>query len=202
MDNKFDSGGPVKAALEEKKARLRQEMRFRLKQLDPAFREQASREICRCIRKSDVWAASRKILFYAALPSEPDLSPLLLMALQEGKTCVFPKVAGDVLELYRVTEPTDLQKGAYGIWEPVTGTRVEPVSIGLALIPGLAFDRAGFRLGRGRGFYDRLLPGMQGRTTGCCFTFQMQEELPVLEHDARLELLVTENGMVIPRGAL
>ena len=166
--------------------------------LEDSFRARASHEICRRIRESEAWGAAGVILFYAALPSEPDLTPLFLLALQQGKKCVFPKVAGEMLELYNVSAAGDLQKGAYGILEPRGSVRVPADSIGLALVPGLAFDRAGFRLGRGKGFYDRLLPDIKGRFAGCCFACQLQEALPVLEHDVRLDFVVTESGVMAP----
>ena len=173
-------------------------MRSMLGGLEAACREQASREICRCITESEAWVAAREVLFYAALPTEPDLKPLFLQALKQGKKCVFPKVCGDKLELYRVDGPMNLQKGAYGILEPSGSERAGVETIGLALVPGLAFDRAGFRLGRGGGFYDRLLPCVTGWTAGCCFASQMQEKLSVERHDARVRLIVTEAGVVLP----
>jgi len=183
--------------VEEKKSKLRAEMYARLKCQDAALREQASREICWHICQSAAWAEAGLILFYAALPTEPDLSVLFLEALRLGKKCVFPRVRGNELDLYSVTGLTDLKKGAYGIMEPVTDNRVKADDVGLALVPGLAFSKRGLRLGKGKGFYDRLLPAIRGRTAGCCFAFQLEPELPVLEHDAVVELLVTEDGMVV-----
>ncbi|MDD5261047.1 MAG: 5-formyltetrahydrofolate cyclo-ligase [Methylacidiphilales bacterium] len=185
---------------EEQKEKVRNEMRSRLAALEPGFCARASAEICRRLSASPFWANARSVLFYSALPSEPNLSTLALQALEEGKKCVFPKVQGPNLELYPVAALCDLKRGAYGILEPEDAGAEKVSCVDLALVPGLAFDRRGFRLGRGKGYYDRLLPGLGGAAAGCCFDLQRVDRLPVLGHDARLDGLATELGVELFAG--
>ena len=118
---------------------------------------------------------------------------LLDKAVLMGKRVLLPKVVGDELELHVYT-PGSLQPGAYGIMEP-TG-EVFPVDsyheIDLAVIPGVAFDRHGARLGRGKGYYDRLLPQLSNAyRIGICFPFQMLEHLPSEPHDVLMNEIVS-----------
>ena len=135
---------------------------------------------------------ARTICLYNSLPDEVDTAMLLAKALLMGKRVLLPKVVGDELEL-RIHTPGSLLSGAYGIMEP-TG-ELFPVEsyheIDLAIIPGVAFDRLGARLGRGKGYYDRLLSQMPNAyKIGICFPFQLLERLPSEPHDVLMNEVI------------
>ena len=101
-------------------------------------------------------------------------------------------VAGDVLELRFYTGPNDLSIGTYGIAEPTGKLFIDYASIDLAVIPGVAFDGAGHRLGRGKGYYDKLLPFIPSKKFGICFPFQFIEEVPAEPFDICMDEILTK----------
>ena len=155
--------------------------------------KETSREICSRLMADGLWRAAGTVLLYHPLPGEVDTTLLLDNAMNMGKRVLLPKVVGDELELHVYT-PDALQRGAYGIMEP-TGPLFPPnfyPSIDLAVIPGVAFDRHGARLGRGKGYYDRLLPQLSNAyRIGICFPFQMLEHLPSEPHDVLMNEIVS-----------
>lgn len=152
-----------------------------------------SQDVCRRVAASEVWVQAETVLLYHALPDEPDLQPLLDGALREGKRVLLPVVVGDDLELRAHQGPDTLREGAFHILEPV-GAVFPPSQydqIALALVPGMAFDRAGHRLGRGRGYYDRLLPRLaRARRIGICFPFQYFDAIPNEQHDIPMDAVL------------
>lgn len=128
---------------------------------------------------------------YMVLPGEVDLSELFA---QVDKDWVFPRVRGENLNFYRVKNiDAEMQVGAFGIMEPKDGlqeVRVEDVDV--FLCPGLGFDRNGGRLGRGRGFYDRVLNQAKPSALklGVCFPFQIVDKIVMEDHDVRMDVVV------------
>ena len=154
-----------------------------------------STSICRKVVSSSEWKEANTVLLYKSLPDEVNTSLLLSAALTEGKKVVLPVVIdGENMELRRYTGPDSLRKGAYGIMEP-TGEEF-PMSqyrfLQLAVIPGMAFDLACHRLGRGKGYYDRLLPKLSNaHLLGICFPFQLLSEIPSEDHDVRMHTVIS-----------
>lgn len=146
---------------------------------------------------------SRVVMAYWPLPDEVDVRPLIDRLVAEGRTVVLPKVTGDeTMELRRYTSQADLSEGAFHILEPVGEPFVDYEQIDVALVPGVAFDAAGHRLGRGRGYYDRFLAEhlaprtsylvprpsyLVPRLIGVCFPFQRVAVVPVDAHDVVLD---------------
>ncbi len=125
------------------------------------------------------------VLAYWPLPDEVDIRPLIRQLVEAGTTVLLPRVTGEeTMELRRYTSAADLQEGAFHIMEPVGEVFADYRQIDLALIPGMAFDAAGRRLGRGRGYYDRFLslcPYIY--KIGVCFPFQRVPLVPAADHD-------------------
>lgn len=176
----------------DKKA-LRAEIRRRKSQYSTEELRQKSQTICEWILDDGVFWASHYILLYSPLPDEVYISPLISAAFNAGKTVLLPVVDGDNLVLKRFLGFNHLTTGAYNILEPVG--ELYPISeyhkIDLAVIPGMAFDPHRHRLGRGKGYYDRLLPHLTNAfKMGVCFDFQYLEEIPSEEWDVRMEEVV------------
>ena len=125
------------------------------------------------------------LMAYWPLPDEVDIRPLIKHLVAEGCTVLLPKVLDDErMELRRYASEADLAEGAFHIMEPVGEPYNEDDQIQVALVPGMAFDAAGHRLGRGRGYYDRFLTAHPHlHTIGVCFPFQRVAEVPTEEHD-------------------
>ena len=125
------------------------------------------------------------LMAYWPLSDEVDIRPLIKHLVAEGCTVLLPKVLDDErMELRRYASEADLAEGAFHIMEPVGEPYNEDDQIQVALVPGMAFDAAGHRLGRGRGYYDRFLTAHPHlHTIGVCFPFQRVAEVPTEEHD-------------------
>lgn len=179
------------------KIELRREMRARVRALAPE-RPEKSRAICERIAEHPAFAAGRVIGVFAPLPGEPDVE---LLWEKGGRGFCYPRVVGEEIEFVAVPRLADLTAAAWNVHirEPVDALLeiVEAVKIDLLLVPGLAFTRAGLRLGRGGGFYDRFLAGLPAQTVklGVCFDAQLIGDLPWEPHDQRVDAVVTESGV-------
>lgn len=171
------------------KSELRAAMRAQLRTLmaDTERRRALSRAVAERVVHHPLWLSARCVLLFASLPDEVDTAPLLEAARAAGKQVLLPRVVGDDLELC-VYSPEHLQRGAFGIWEPSAEAQVvtDYTRVDLALVPGLAFTPDGRRLGRGRGYYDRLLPHLSAPKYGVGYPCQVVPDLPTEAWDVRL----------------
>lgn len=168
------------------KRELRQQIRTQKRRLSAAELAVMSEDICSKVLALASWQEAGTLLLYYPLPDEVDVRLLIEDAFESGKKVLLPVVKGDELELHLYEGEASLKEGAFGIMEP-TGPLFAPIhydEIELAIIPGMAFDSAGHRLGRGKGYYDRLLPNLRdAKLIGVCFPFQFLEEVPAEAHD-------------------
>ena len=171
------------------KKELRQEIRARKRQFSEVqLRELSLSVLLRMLENRHVKEADT-ILMYYSLPDEVFTHEVINTLAEEGKTVLLPVVLnGEDMELriYRGTE--DLKTGNFGIMEPVGKPFLCYSEIDVAIIPGMSFDNDGNRLGRGKGYYDRLLAKIpQTYKIGMCFDFQKVEEVPTEETDIRMD---------------
>ena len=147
---------------------------------------------------------SRVVMAYWPLPDEVDIRPLIDWLIVEGKTVLLPKVVDDeTMELRRYTSLAELAEGAFHILEPVGEAFTDYETIDVALVPGMAFDAAGHRLGRGKGYYDRFLSShlvprashLAPRIIGVCFPFQRVPLVPSEPHDVCMDAQQTTNSI-------
>jgi 5-formyltetrahydrofolate cyclo-ligase len=134
------------------------------------------------------------ILLYHSIKGEPSVERL--QDILPDRSFIFPRVRGEELELIKVDSQKVMAKGAFGIREPKEGLRVDPEDVELALVPGIAFDREGYRLGWGRGYYDRLLKRVGGFKVGVAYSFQVLERLPRDPWDVPVDAVVTEKEVI------
>ena len=140
------------------------------------------------------------VMAYWPLPDEVDIRPLINALVAQGATVLLPKVVDDEhMELCRYASQNDLTEGAFHIMEPTGAPFADYEKIDVALIPGMAFDAAGHRLGRGKGYYDRflaslrpsgLIPQPSPLLLGVCFPFQRVAEVPTEEHDICVDEII------------
>ena len=143
------------------------------------------------VRLTEHLPACKVVMLYCALPDEVPTQGVMAELVAQGKTVLLPKVLdGATMELRCYQGPQDLREGAYHIMEPTGAPFTELSRIDIALIPGLAFDAQGHRLGRGKGYYDRFLSAFKGQTIGVCFDFQKVAEVPVDAHDVSVDRVV------------
>jgi 5-formyltetrahydrofolate cyclo-ligase len=184
--------------MHERKKILRAEMREKLRNFPKEQRARASEQLTEALISSFWWGQAKSVALFSARWDEPDLSALWNRARAEGRNTLFPKVAGEHLEFYQVNQSHQLREGSFGLLEPDPDfcLCVKAAEVDLVLVPGLAFDRRGFRLGRGKGYYDRFLsqPNFKGRALGLFFDLQEVSEVPTEPHDRALSGIFTERG--------
>jgi 5-formyltetrahydrofolate cyclo-ligase len=141
-----------------------------------------------------LWRQARAVLLYLATPREVQTGSLVEAALDSGKAVVAPGLDG---LLRRLADPAAVRRSRLRVPEPDPARCPEfPVDrVELAFVPGVAFDRAGRRLGRGAGYYDRLLPRLRCPTCGLAFVEQVVEAVPADPWDIPLDFLVSEDGV-------
>jgi 5-formyltetrahydrofolate cyclo-ligase len=165
-------------------------------------REQRSAAICSQIVDLPVYQAARVLHCYLPMRSEVDTRPLLAHAFAAGKRIVVPVVRPGMSELAHSwlssLAAEELEPGVFGTLQPRTLAPAAPGDWDLVLLPLLAFDRQGTRLGYGGGFYDRLLAAVPVPAVGLAFAAQEAAALPHEEHDVPAGWIVTEREVIVP----
>jgi len=181
------------------KAQAREEIARRLAELSAEQRRAASERIRRLVADLPEFQRARTVLLFLSIADEVDTLPIIADALAAGKTVAVPKVdrrrrAMDAVVLRDLS--SDLAPGVFGILEPHGSEVIEPAAIDFVLVPARGFDRAGNRLGRGGGYYDRYMasPGFHAIRCGVAFAAQVLDAIPHGLHDLPVHLLVTEEG--------
>ena len=179
------------------KTQLRQHCRSIRKSLGEEKRSQASVAICERIERWNIFRESKTVLTYMPIKSEVDLTSLLEHHPQ--KRWVLPRILPE--EDHRIVfhryEARYLVRHPFGMEEPAPHLPVIlPEEIELALVPGLAFDRYGWRLGYGGGYYDRFLRGFQGSRVGIAFDVLLLEEVPHSALDVPMHWVITDKGCI------
>jgi 5-formyltetrahydrofolate cyclo-ligase len=153
---------------------------------------------------SQEWKNAACVTFFSTLAGEVETAPLVRRAQRDGKRLYFPRmIPGSSLEFVYVSDVESMRYGRYRVLEPVRGAESEMLtSNGLILVPGMAFDRRGGRLGRGGGYYDRALAGFDREAdrihlVGLCFAVQLVEAVPMNSVDVRMDRVLTENGFCV-----
>lgn len=179
------------------KQEIRRKIRNRKQLVTETERRDAARAVFAALERTAAFMMADRILMYHSLPDE--LSTLeFLDKWHTRKQFFLPRVNGVNLELLPY-ERTSLRLGAFHIEEPAEGTPADPASMELIVVPAVAYDRRGNRLGRGKGFYDRLLSTTKATTIGVAYDFQLLDELPVEPHDTPVHIVITESHRFITR---
>lgn len=157
-------------------------------------RSTQSAEILATLESHPLFRAAHVVLIYHSLKDEVDTHDFIDKWSRE-KIMLLPVVKGDELEIRRYTAPENMAKGPFGIGEPTGRAFTDYDSIELAVVPGVAFDRQGHRLGHGKGYYDRLLPRLKrAYMIGVCFPYQIISQIPAEEHDIRMDEIISTQG--------
>ncbi len=171
-------------------------------------KDELSRQICDAFMALPAYAAARTVMFYVDVRSEVRTRHSLPLALTHGKRLVVPYCVGKELELFVLENMDELSVGAFKILEPrpelrdLPGKRVQPPDLDLVMVPGVAFDARGGRMGHGFGFYDRLLENARpdAPLVALAFECQMFPEIPMAGHDVFMDAIVTEKAVYPGRG--
>lgn len=140
-----------------------------------------------------------QILLYASTDDEISTERIFEASVKEGKTCYFPHCfENSKMEYYRADSLEELVNDAFNIKAPpVSEERYEPQPSDICIVPAMAYDKSGYRLGYGKGFYDRFLPSFMGIKTGFCYSSFMKSQLPRGRYDIAVDVIITEKGVVV-----
>ena len=167
-----------------------------LKKQTSIERQAKSKRIEQKLLNTPAFKGAQTILFYASLPGEVDTLVMITKALELKKRILIPIVMPEQRQMIptQITTLADLKDGVYSIPQPRfdSSKAVAPEEIDAVIVPGLAFDQAKHRLGRGAGYYDRFLSILSKNTAliGLAFDFQLTDRLPVEEHDVPLTQII------------
>jgi len=155
----------------------------------------SSVEIQQRFLRSELFHRADCLALYSAIHNEVFTDTIARQALEIGKTLVYPRIKDDELEFVAVQSLAELVPGAFGVLEPQGAGLVPLEGLDLVVIPGVAFDQSGHRLGYGRGFYDRALSVCRAdcMRVGFAYDAQLLAALPSAKHDQRLSVLMTES---------
>ena len=187
--------------LHQEKILLRERIAERMDHLSPQKREAESRSLCRRIKEL-LPAHTKTICAYYPLATEADIRPLLCELLQKKIHLYLPRFTSNTLTYHRVTDVDALVIGELKIKEPSgEAESLDPLSLDLALVPGRAFDRDGWRLGRGNGGYDIWIHSQRSLNPktlfwGIAFDCQIAREVPHEGHDEKMDAVVTGRGLL------
>lgn len=157
-----------------------------------------SARICERIIMMPEYLRAKRIFCYNALPMEVQTGGLIREILRSGRELYLPVTGKDNdMTAVRLYDPDDVHKGAFRVLEPNGSEAIDPAELDLILTPGLAFDRKGGRIGYGAGCFDRFLPRCRGVVVGLAFEMQLVDEVPMKEHDQRVDRVVTEAGIYV-----
>jgi 5-formyltetrahydrofolate cyclo-ligase len=171
-------------------------------------KDELSQAICETFAGLPEYRAARTVLCYIDVRTEVRTRQFLPIALAHGKRIVVPYCVDDILQLYHLENMDELSVGMYKILEPKPELREQPAKkvdireVDLIMVPGVAFDRRGARMGHGFGYYDKLLEHARSDAPLVALAFECQlfEEIPTQAHDIFMDKIVTEQAIYSCRG--
>lgn len=186
------------------KNQIRADFRARRTSLTLEKKQALDTKLCNRFLSLASYRFAEAVLVYAPLPGEIDIYPIIRDALKKGKTVAFPRCTDNESAMtYHIVEDLSLlKKGSYGIMEPPENAPVYDKALSfksptLCFVPALCYDRNGYRLGYGKGYYDRYLSRFGGVKMGLCYSDFVVDSLPRGRYDASVDFLITEKGVLI-----
>lgn len=162
---------------------------------DPEWRARASAAIAASVAREPAFKHATRIALFATIGSEVETSPIARLA--KKKEIAWPRLENGVLTFHLAKREDLVPLGKWAIpTPPAKAPLVEPASIELFVVPGVAFDRTRHRLGYGAGYYDRALTGVTAVKMGVAFDLQVVDSVPAAEHDIRMDVVVTESQII------
>ena len=182
----------ISRKMSEGKIALRKMARARVAAIDSAEKESRSAAIADRVKEHIAVSGARVVALYCPIGGEP-LVWQLVEELSKVMSVALPRVEGDSMNFY-CYDPAIMQRGAYGIMEPMGGEALLPHEIDIIVVPGVVFTKSGERMGRGKGYYDKYLshPDFRGIKIGVCYSEQLVGSIPVEPHDVRMDYVIYE----------
>ena len=190
--------------MDTEKQALRQAMKQTLRALPSTAAGCAGEAVAEHLSSSREWQHANCVALFSTLAGEIETAPVVRLAQRDGKRLYFPRmIPGFSLEFLHVSDMGSMVNGRYRVLEPVRESESKALtSDGLILVPGMAFDRKGGRLGRGAGYYDRALAGFDRdadriQLVGVCFSVQLIDAVPMTSADVLMDRVLTQDGFCV-----
>ena len=182
----------------EEKKQLRKSVLSKRDSLPIELRQRADMAMADRIIGHQWFYRAEVLLGFVNYGSEISTIEILQEAIRKGKKVFLPKIEGDEMFFYLVNNLMELQEGYKGIREPLGDTECFDYDTYkdhriLLLMPGVAFDKYGNRMGYGKGYYDKFLKDISAYKIGVCYSFQLLDTIPALKHDVKMDMIITEN---------
>ncbi|MBO5745403.1 MAG: 5-formyltetrahydrofolate cyclo-ligase [Clostridia bacterium] len=186
------------------KQMMRMELSVKRAQISSLNGEEFSKKICDNLEKLATYRYADGYLMYYPLKNEVDIVEAIDKILKKGKKLYLPrceKGSSGVMDFYEVKSIGDLEIGSFGVMEPRESCRLERSFSQnfVCIVPAIAFDKEGFRIGYGKGYYDRFLRRFKGTKIGVSFSELVMERVPRGKYDNFVDILITEKGALVIR---
>jgi 5-formyltetrahydrofolate cyclo-ligase len=178
------------------KALVRKEINKLKESLSDEAAADLSQRICRRLVRTEAFQKAGRIALYHSIKGEVETLSLI-EEWYRRKEIVLPVVSGGDLLFYLYAGIENMTEGVFGIREPIPSSEAIAVeAIDLFVVPGIAFDCRRNRMGRGKGYYDRVLSETEKTIIGLCFGFQLKDRIPAKEHDKKMTRIITEDKII------
>ncbi len=175
---------------------LREEFRNKRLQFTAEQKSEYDRKILERVLSLSAYKQNSVILTYVSKSIEVDTIGIIRQALSDNKRVAVPKCIDGTreMEFYFIKSVDDLETGSFGVLEPRVNLceKLTDLSLGLCIVPGMSFDTKGFRLGYGKGYYDRFLSRFSGKTVGLCYSCCIKWNLPKGKFDRSVDVIITD----------
>ncbi|MBI2126906.1 MAG: 5-formyltetrahydrofolate cyclo-ligase [Thaumarchaeota archaeon] len=183
------------------KNEIRNHIRQQRRNQSPSIIQRKSKAIWESLSSIQEFNRAGTIAFYVSIAreGEVDTTTMIEESLSLGKRICVPKVVkNNALRFIEIRSMKDLNKGSFGILEPAGGSRILPQAIDLVIVPGVAFDKSGNRLGFGKGYYDKFLSKLEDGTPiiALAFDFQIVDGIPSSKNDVKVHKIITETSII------
>ncbi len=179
------------------KAFFRQKYKQARSEMSEEEKAEKDEKICRNLLATNAFIRSEQVLLYASKPLEVGTNGIFESACNLGKQVLFPRCEEKGKMVYHyVTDLSQLHLSSFNLMEPVASATVfRSTNADICIVPALAFDTEGYRMGYGGGFYDRFLPTFRGTRIGICYADNIEKKLPRGRFDVRVDILITDEGL-------
>ena len=180
------------------KNQIREQNKIKRRAMDKSEVCEKSKAAAKAFLQSELYKNAQQIMVYLPLGNETDPSDIIAAAFCDGKRLVLPVTNPQTNEITPCVYEKDtvLVKGAFSVTEPNETIPADMSKTDVVLVPGIAFDKFGNRVGFGKGCYDRLLKNTTAVKVGLCYDYQICPQIPADEHDVKMDYLITERGVI------
>lgn len=183
----------------------KKELRHTLKEVRKNIKDKTVKDkmICNNILSSDIYINAKAVLFYAALDNEINIDECIIYALKQGKKVALPVCTDNNgnMTFYYIKSINDVKLGHFSVREPDTSKCLKVTSYEdcICFVPGISFNSKGYRLGYGKGYYDRFLSKHSLISVGVCYNELINDNIPIDEYDASVDYIITQDKMILSK---